>query len=75
MGNVKAIKECELVLKNRLKEIRKKRELTQKQLAEVINVSRQTISAIETGYSIPTARLALSICIVLDKKFEELFYF
>lgn len=62
-------------LKNRIKEIRKEKRLTQKQLAEKINVSRQTISSIETERFTPTARLALVICMALDKKFEDVFYF
>ena len=38
-------------------------------------VSRNTISSIETGQFNPTAKLALVLCIALDKKFEEIFYF
>lgn len=41
----------------------------------MVGVSRNTISSIETRQFCPTARLALLICIALDKKFEELFYF
>ena len=48
---------------------------TQTQLAELVGVSRNTISSIETGQFNPTAKLALILCIALDKKFEELFYF
>lgn len=64
-----------LVLKNRLKVARAENNLTQGELAEEVGVSRQTISAIETGQFNPTAKLALILCIALDKKFEELFYF
>lgn len=67
--------EDKLVLKNRLKEIRTEKGLSQTQLAEMVGVSRNTISSIETGQFSPTAKLALIICIALDKKFEELFYF
>ena len=42
---------------------------------ELVGVSRQTISSIETGVFNPTAKLALILCIALDKKFEDLFYF
>lgn len=49
--------------------------LSQAQLAEMVGVSRNTISSIETGQFNPTAKLALILCIALDKKFEELFYF
>ena len=55
--------ENELVLKNNLKEARAKKQISQRELAEMV------------GQFNPTAKLALIICIALDKKFEELFYF
>lgn len=64
-----------LVLKNRLKEARSERGLSQQQLAQIVGVSRNTISSLETGQFQPTAKLALILCIALDMKFEELFYF
>lgn len=64
-----------LVLKNNLKSARNEKGLSQNQLAEMVGVSRNTISSIETGQFNPTAKLALLLCIALDKKFEELFYF
>ncbi len=64
-----------LILKNRLKEARGEKKLSQAQLAELVGVSRNTISSIETGQFNPTAKLALVLCIALDRKFEELFYF
>lgn len=64
-----------LILKNRLKEARAERGISQQQLAEAVGVSRNTISSIETGQFNPTAKLALILCIALDKKFEDLFYF
>ena len=64
-----------LILKNRLKEARAERKLSQNQLAELVGVSRNTISSIETGLFNPTAKLALVLCIALNKKIEELFYF
>ena len=64
-----------LVLKNRRKVARAEKNLSQDDLAKMIGVSRQTISSIETGQFSPTAKLALVMCIALDKKFEELFYF
>ena len=64
-----------LILKNRLKVARAEKGLSQTQLAELVGVSRNTISSIETGQFNPTAKLALILCIALDKKFEELFYF
>ena len=41
----------------------------------MIGVSRNTVSSIETGQFSPTAKLALVICIALEKKFEDLFFF
>ena len=64
-----------LVLKNRLKEIRTEKGMSQAELAELVGVSRNTISSIETGQFYPTAKLALILCIALDKKFEDVFYF
>ena len=64
-----------LILKNNLKAARSEKGLSQQQLADMVGVSRNTISSIETGQFNPTAKLALILCIALDKKFEELFYF
>ena len=64
-----------LILRNRLKEARTEKGLSQAELAAMVGVSRNTISSIETGQFNPTAKLALVLCIALDKKFEELFYF
>ena len=65
----------ELVLKNKLRKARNDRMLSQAELAAMVGVSRNTISSIETGHFNPTAKLALIICIALDMKFEDLFYF
>lgn len=65
----------ELILKNNLKEVRLEAKLSQAKLAEIVGVSRNTISSIETGQFNPTAKLALILCIALDRKFEDLFYF
>ena len=64
-----------LILKNRLKEIRAEKGLSQSELAEMVGVSRNTISSIETGQFCPTAKLALILCIALDKRFEDVFFF
>jgi len=64
-----------LILKNNLRQCRAEKNISQAQLAEMTGVSRNTISSIETGQFCPTAKLALILCIALDKKFEELFYF
>ena len=62
-------------LKNRLKVARAEKKLSQEQLANLAGVTRQTISSIETGQYCPTAKLALILSKVLNKQFEELFYF
>ena len=63
----------ELILKNKLKEVRAERKISQQELADIVGVSRNTISSLETDQYEPTAKLALAIA--LDMKFEELFYF
>lgn len=67
--------EDQLILKNRLKVIRAEKSISQGDLAKLVSVSRQTISSIETGQFCPSAKLALLICVALDKKFEDIFYF
>ena len=64
-----------IVLKNRVREARQKLDLSQDELAKKAGVSRITISSLETGKFCPTAKLALILCIILDEKFEDLFYF
>ena len=64
-----------LKLKNRLKQYRQQSGLTQSQLAQVVGSSKNTISSIETGQFCPTAYLAYLLCLALDCKFEDLFYF
>lgn len=70
-----AVMNSHLKLKNKLKEYRQKAGLTQTQLAEEVGSSKNTISSIETGQFCPTAYLAALLCIALECKFEELFYF
>ena len=64
-----------LKLNNRIKEFRQKIGLSQEELAKKTSTTRQTIIAVENGNFNPSAKLALLICLVLEKKFEELFYF
>ncbi len=65
----------ELVLKNRIKEARAEKGLSQEQLAKQVGTTRQTIISIEKNMFNPSAKLALLLCLALDKPFEELFYF
>jgi putative transcriptional regulator len=64
-----------LILKNRITEIRKQKKISQQELAKLVGVSRNTISSIEILQYIPSAKLALILCVALDKKFEDVFYF
>ena len=47
--------------------------ITQQQLAELVQVSRQTINAIEQGKYVPTTVLALKIANVFEKKLDDIF--
>ena len=58
----------------RLKSARAARDMSQQQLAEAVGVSRQTINAIEKGDYNPTIKLCLTICRVLGKTLDELFW-
>ena len=63
------------IMKNlKLKAARALLDMSQKDLAEAVQVSRQTIHAIEKGDYNPTIKLCLSICHVLDKTLDELFW-
>ena len=59
----------------RLKSARAALDISQQQLAEIVGVSRQTISAIEKGDYNPTINLCISICKVLGKTLDELFWY
>lgn len=58
----------------RLKSARAAKDMSQQQLADEVGVSRQTINAIEKGDYNPTINLCISICKVLDKTLDELFW-
>ncbi len=58
----------------RLKSARAAKDISQQMLADLVGVSRQTISAIEKGDYNPTIRLCIAICKVLDKTLDELFW-
>ena len=65
----------DLILKNKLKEIRTNKKISQEDLAKMIGTTRQTIISIEKNLFNPSAKLALLLCIALDSKFEDLFFF
>ncbi|CEO06526.1 XRE family transcriptional regulator [[Clostridium] sordellii] len=62
-------------MKNRLEEIRKQREITQEELANVLEVSRQTISSLEKGRYNPSIILAFKIARYFDMAIEDIFIY
>lgn len=58
----------------RLKSARAALDMSQKDLSEAVNVTRQTINAIENGDYNPTLNLCISICKVLEKTLDQLFW-
>jgi putative transcriptional regulator len=59
---------------NVMRQLREGRGLSQGQLAELLNVSRQTINAIETGRYLPSLPLAFAIARFFDRPIEEIFH-
>lgn len=57
-----------------MKAARVSKDMTQKELAEAVDVSRQTINMIEKGEYNPTIKLCRAICRALDKKLDDLFW-
>ncbi len=53
---------------------RAEKDMTQKELAEAVGVSRQTVNAIEQGEYNPTIKLCRAICRVLGKRLDDLFW-
>ena len=60
-------------LRNRLRELRAERDLTQAALAEMVGVSRKTINTIENGVFVPSTLLALKLARALGLPLESLF--
>ncbi|MGL4991479.1 MAG: helix-turn-helix transcriptional regulator [Sarcina sp.] len=58
----------------KMKIARLEKNLSQEQLAQIVNVTRQTISMIESGKYNPSLNLCISICRALDKTLDNLFW-
>ncbi len=65
----------DLILKNNIKAKRIAKGFSQEELAKMVCTTRQTIISIEKNLFNPSARLALLLCVALDEKFENLFFF
>jgi putative transcriptional regulator len=61
-------------MKNRLKVLRAERDWTQAQLADAVDVSRQTINALETGKFDPSLPLAFRFARLFGLRIEEIFH-
>ena len=64
-----------LKLKNRIKELRLAKGYSQTKLAQEAGTTQNTISSLETGQYSPTAYLSGLICLALDCKWEDCFYY
>ncbi len=62
------------MLNQKMKNARIEKNLSQTELAKIINVSRQTINMIENGDYNPSIKLCVAICKALDKTLDELFW-
>jgi len=60
-------------MKNKVRDVRKEKGITQEELAEMLNVSRQTIISIESKRYVPSTILSLKIADYFGKSVEELF--
>mgnify|MGYP003817183125 CR=1 FL=1 len=60
-------------MKNKIKVLRAEKGITQEELADKVNVTRQTIIAIEKNKYVPSLELAYKISLFFNKKIEEIF--
>lgn len=61
-------------MKNRIRELRKEKSMTQEDLSQLVGVSRQSIVAIETGKYNPSLKLAFKIAKQFDCPVEHVFF-
>lgn len=67
--------EKDISIENKLRELRRERKISQEELADALGVSRQSIISIETGRTMPSLPLAVSLCHFFNSAFEEMFEF
>lgn len=75
MGEYNLKKEVPILLSNKVKEYRIEKQLTQQQLADLVQVSSRTIISLEKGQYNPSVLLAHKLAKILGLKIEELFNF
>jgi putative transcriptional regulator len=61
------------IVKNRVRELRARRELSQAELGDALGVSRQTINSIENGRYLPSLSLAIAVARFFETTVEEMF--
>ena len=67
--------EKEITIKNKMRDLRKKHDLSQEELADKLGISRQSVIALEHGKYMPSLPLAVSMCNLFDSTFEDVFEF
>lgn len=67
--------EEEFNIENHLRDLRKRRSLSQEELARELGISRQSIISLEQGRSLPSLPLVFTLCNFFDSSFEDLFRF
>jgi putative transcriptional regulator len=75
MESLLSIRQKVKILKNRLEEIRKQRGIKQEELADILEVSRQTIGSRENGRYNPSILLAFKIADYFKMSIEEIFIY
>lgn len=74
MGYSDNVRESEIRVKNRVRDLRAEREWSQADLADKLDVSRQTINALETGKYDPSLPLAFKVAALFKSRIEEIFF-
>lgn len=65
----------EVIIKNKLRDLRRKYDLSQEELANQLGISRQSVIALEQGKYMPSLPLVVSMCNLFNSAFEDIFEF